>query len=199
MQKPAWLWISYVDPLLCVTDSLSLLWASSWVQPDCCYSVSAWLWISSVDLSCVCLTAALNLLGDVTLGLFCEPPLVCSWPDQCGYNVCLALDVICEPVVCAFLTAATVSTGWTCAWLLLLCLRDSGSPGLTSSCVWLTATTLSAWLWISSVKPLLYVSDCCRSEPSCICLGLNLCWLLPPLPFSFHAFLTAATMWLTLD
>ena len=82
-------------------------------------------------------------------------PLLCV-PDCC-YSVCLVLDFLCGPPL-------------VCSWLLLQCLCDFGSPQWNSSSVRLTATTVSAFFWISSVSPRLYEPGCCYS--AYVTLGL---------------------------
>ena len=49
------------------------------------------------------------------------------------------------------------------------CLPGSGSPRWTSSCVYLIATTVSAWFWISSVQCLPGSGSPCWTS-SCVCL-----------------------------
>ena len=75
------------------------------------------------------------------------------------YSVCLALDLLGGSLLECSVTAATVSA---CLALDLL-----GGPLLVCGCM--TATTVSAWLWISSVD-LWWVADCCYS----VCLALDL-------------------------
>ena len=147
----SWLWISSVNLLWCVADwyysvclALDLLggsplecsltaatvsawlWVSSvnllWSVADCYYSV-CWLWISSVDLP-RCVADCYYRLWIFSVNL--------PWcVADCCYSVCLALDLLGGPPL-------------VCGWLLLQCLPASESPRLTSSGVWLTATTVSA-------------------------------------------------------
>ena len=76
---------------------------------------------------------------------------------DCCYCVCLALDLLGGPPL-------------VCCWLLLQCLPGSGSPHWTSPGVWLAATTVSAWLWISLVDLPWCGAGCYYS----VCLALDL-------------------------
>ena len=131
----AWFWISSVDLLLCVPDcyysvflALDLLGGPPLVCAclllQCLPGSGSPRWTSS----CVCLIAttmsAWFLISSVDL-LLCVP--------DCYYSVYLVLDLLGGPPL-------------VCAWLLLQCLPGSGSPRWTSSCVYLTAATESAWL-----------------------------------------------------
>ena len=115
-------------------------------------TVSAWFWISSVDL----LLCVPDCYYSICWLCISSVDLLLCVPD-CYYSVCLALDLLGGPPL-------------VCACLLLQCLSGSGSPRWTSSCVCLIATTVSAWLWISSVDLLLCVPDCYFS----VCLVLDL-------------------------
>ena len=121
-------------------------------------TVSAWLWISSVDLPC-CVA-------------------------DCYYSVCLALDLLGgPPLVCGWLLLqclpGSASPRWTSpgVWLTLLqCLPGSGSLRRTSPGVWLTATTVSACLWISSVDLPWCVADSATVFAWLWVSSVNLLW-----------------------
>ena len=137
------------------------------------------------------------------------------WTPSCVYLTCTtvsawisAVDPLLSAAWLLLLCHLTLNLlggpPLVCGWLLLRCLLGSGSPQWTSSGVLLTATTVSAWLWISSVDlpwcvPDLYYSVCLALDllggsPSwvqhdccyCLCLALDLlggpllvcCWLL---------------------
>ena len=140
---------------LVATTVSAWLWISSVNLPWCVAdsaTVSAWLWISSVDLPW-CVAGSVTVFAWLWISSVNLP-----WCGAgCYYSVFLALDLLGGPPL-------------VCRWLLLQCLPGSGSPRLTSSGVWLAATTVSAWLWISSADLHWCVAGCYYS----VCLLLDL-------------------------